>query len=78
MFKLAWAVTVAAMRAANIFAVSSLAAWAGLLWMGIGLIQGVLARHVPGYPNADQIQFFIYMPAFFFTLLLLAFVFLIL
>jgi hypothetical protein len=63
-----------AVRAANIFSSCIFAPWAGLLWLGIGLSQGVAARHIPGYPNASQILFSIGMPATLVTLLLVAFI----
>jgi hypothetical protein len=34
-----------------------------LLWVSINLIEGVTARHVPGYPNSTQIFFTIGVPA---------------
>jgi len=62
------------MRAANIFFSCIFAPWAGLLWIGIDLTQGVAARHIPGYPDASQMRFGIGMPATLVTLLLVAFV----
>jgi hypothetical protein len=72
--KIAPDITPRAMRAANIFSICIFTPWAGLLWLGIGLIQGVAARHIPGCPNASQIRFCICMPATLITLLLVAFV----
>ena len=28
--------------------------WGGLLWIGVGLIRGVINQHAPGYPNPGQ------------------------
>jgi hypothetical protein len=62
------------MLAANIFTGFVLAPWAGLLLIGILLIQGVADRHLPGYPSAAQIRFSIGVPGTVFILLLSAFV----
>jgi hypothetical protein len=49
--------------AANILVGFVCVLWGGLLWIGINLIEGVAARHVPGYPNSGQIFYYIGVPA---------------
>src|SRR5262245_22597296 len=56
--------------AVNIWAAVVCALWGALLWIGIGLISGVVAQHVPGYPNTAQILFYIGAPAAVVTTLL--------
>jgi hypothetical protein len=58
--------------AANILSGLLLALWAGLLMIGMMLIQGVADRQIPGAPNAGQIWFSIGVPATLFILLILA------
>ena len=36
--------------------------WGGLVWIGVGLMQGVAERHVPGYPNNGQIAYYVVTP----------------
>jgi len=49
--------------AANILAGLDCVFWGGLLWLGINFAERVTAQHVPGYPNATQIFFYIGVPA---------------
>jgi hypothetical protein len=37
-------------------------AWGGLSWLGWGVMQGVFAQHVAGYPNAGQIFSYVVIP----------------
>lgn len=60
------------MRATNILAGFCCVLWAALLWIGIGLIEGVTAQEVPGYPNSGQIFFYIGVPAALVATLLLS------
>jgi hypothetical protein len=48
--------------AANILAGLDCVLWGGLLWISINLIEGVIARHGPGYSNSTQIFFYIGVP----------------
>src|SRR5262249_37280406 len=36
--------------------------WGGLVWMGVRAIRSVEAQHVPGYPNAGQIDYYVAFP----------------
>jgi hypothetical protein len=61
------------MLAAYIFAGFVLIVWGDLLWLGIGLMKGVAAQHLAGYPNAAQTRLWIDGPIIMVALLLLAF-----
>jgi len=37
--------------------------WAFVLVMGLGGIDGVRSQHVPGYPSAGQMRYYVYFPA---------------
>jgi len=50
------------MRAANVYAEIVGAIWLGLIWLGWGLIEGVHAQHVPGFPNSSQITYYVCIP----------------
>ena len=50
------------MKMANIFAGISLVLWLSLSWLGISLIQGVVAQRVANYPNSAQIIYYIGFP----------------
>ena len=36
--------------------------WFGFAWLGWGLLRGVEARHVPGYPNRAQFIYYLAFP----------------
>jgi hypothetical protein len=51
------------MRAAfNILAGVVCVLWGGLSWLGINFAERVTAQHVPGFPNATQIFYYIGVP----------------
>ena len=60
------------MRAANILAGLVRAVWAALLRIGIGLIEGVTAQHVPGAPYLGQIFYYVGVPAALVAMLLVS------
>lgn len=39
-----------------------LALWALLLWVGLDLSAGVQARHIPGAPSIEQIEYYVGIP----------------
>jgi len=41
---------------------ASIVLWGFFAWSGFNGIKGVQARHVPGYPNRGQIEFYIVFP----------------
>jgi hypothetical protein len=51
------------MRTVNALAGFAIALWVGLAWIGVGLIRGVVAQHVSGYPSSGQIFFCIGVPS---------------
>lgn len=36
--------------------------WAGMLWLGVGLLKGVVAQRVLGYPVPGQFDFLVGIP----------------
>jgi hypothetical protein len=58
------------MRAANITAGLAIVLWFALALLGRGLLNGVVAQQVPGYPNMGQINLYIVWPLFVVTALL--------
>lgn len=63
------------MRAANIFIGFVFALWVWMLWIGIGLMKNMAKyQHAYGYPNADDIRFWIDGPAAALALLVISFI----
>ena len=50
------------MRGMHVFFALNLLIWGGLALLGVGLTDGVANRHVPGYPNAGQIDYYVWTP----------------
>ena len=48
---------------ANIWIGIVCALWAGLFWIGVGLMKHVKTQHVAGYPAAGQIFYYVKVPA---------------
>jgi len=47
----------------RILGLVNLVVWAFWVWTGVGLSRGVVDQHVPGYPSAEQIEYYIGIPA---------------
>ena len=45
--------------------------WGALLYLGISLTSNVVRQHVPGYPNAGQVHYYEWFPAFMLLLCIL-------
>lgn len=50
------------MRSANILALIAMALWAGMLWLGVDLLKGVVAQRAVGYPAPGQFDFLVGIP----------------
>ena len=60
------------MKGTSIFAFVTATLWALILLMGFGGIDSVRSQHVPGYPSAGQIHYYVYFPATLLTLVIFA------
>ena len=50
------------MKGTHIFAAIAATCWGLLLLLGLDLAAGARERHVPGYPSAAQIWYYVYTP----------------
>jgi len=51
------------MKGTSILAFVTATLWALILFMGFGGVDSVQSQHVPGYPSAGQIHYYVYVPA---------------
>ena len=51
------------MRVANIWTAVVGAVWAAMLWIGIGMTEDMVAKHIAGYPSAGEFTLLIRYPA---------------
>jgi hypothetical protein len=60
------------MKGTGILAFVTATLWALILLMGFGGIDSVRSQHVPGYPSAGQIHYYVYFPAALLALIIFA------
>jgi hypothetical protein len=51
------------MKGTHILGLITVSLWIFFLLVGLGLIDSVRSQHVPGYPSAGQIRYYIHFPA---------------
>ena len=62
------------MKGTHIFALVATVLWALVLLSGLGVIDSVQSQHVPGYPSAGQVRYYVYYPATLLALLVVGWV----
>lgn len=55
--------TLGNMKGTHILGLVTATIWALILLMGLGAIDGVRSQHVPGFPSAGQLRYYVYFPA---------------
>jgi hypothetical protein len=63
------------MKGTHILGLVTAILWALVLLMGLGGIDGVRSQHVPGFPSAGQMRYYVYFPAALLTLVIAAWTF---
>jgi len=58
------------MKGTHILALITATLWALILVMGFSGIESVRSQHVPGFPSAGQIRYYVYFPAALFALVI--------